>query len=43
MNVYVRKIVSALAQAGVRADVFTAQVTPSAEVVDVEPGFAWST
>jgi D-inositol-3-phosphate glycosyltransferase len=40
MNVYVRELVSALAQAGVQADVFTrrwAEDLP--EVVDVEPGF----
>ncbi|MDQ2650780.1 MAG: glycosyltransferase [Actinomycetota bacterium] len=40
MNVYVRELVSALAQAGVQADVFTRrwdEDTP--EVVDVEPGF----
>ena len=40
MNVYVRELVSALAQAGVQADVFTRRadhVTP--EVVEVEPGF----
>jgi len=40
MNVYVRELVSALAQAGVQADVFVRRWddhTP--EVVDVEPGF----
>jgi D-inositol-3-phosphate glycosyltransferase len=40
MNVYVRELVSALAQAGVQADVFTrrwAEDLP--EVVEVEPGF----
>ena len=40
MNVYVRELVSALAQAGVQADVFTRrwdETTP--EVVEVEPGF----
>ena len=40
MNVYVRELVSALAQAGVNADVFTRRwddATP--EVVEVEPGF----
>jgi D-inositol-3-phosphate glycosyltransferase len=40
MNVYVRELVSALAQAGVQADVFTRrwdEDTP--EIVDVEPGF----
>jgi D-inositol-3-phosphate glycosyltransferase len=40
MNVYVRELVSALAQAGVAADVFTRRwddTTP--DVVEVEPGF----
>lgn len=40
MNVYVRELVSALAQAGVQTDVFTRRsdrVPP--EVVEVEPGF----
>jgi D-inositol-3-phosphate glycosyltransferase len=40
MNVYVRELVSALAQAGVAADVFTRRwddITP--DVVEVEPGF----
>jgi D-inositol-3-phosphate glycosyltransferase len=40
MNVYVRELVSALAQAGVAADVFTRRwddATP--DVVEVEPGF----
>src|SRR5512134_637492 len=40
MNVYVRELVSALAQAGVAADVFTRRsddATP--EVVEIEPGF----
>jgi D-inositol-3-phosphate glycosyltransferase len=40
MNVYVRELVSSLAQAGVQADVFTRrwdEETP--EVVEVEPGF----
>src|SRR6187200_1533821 len=40
MNVYVRELVSALAQAGVQADVFTRRATADIpEVVDVEPGF----
>jgi D-inositol-3-phosphate glycosyltransferase len=40
MNVYVRELVSALAQAGVQADVFTRRVEADVpEVVDVEPGF----
>ena len=40
MNVYVRELVSALAQAGVQADVFTRRADIDApEVVDVEPGF----
>ena len=40
MNVYVRELVSALAQAGVQADVFTRRADADApEVVDVEPGF----
>ena len=40
MNVYVRELVSALAQAGVKADVFTRRWDDtSPEVVEVEPGF----
>jgi D-inositol-3-phosphate glycosyltransferase len=40
MNVYVRELVSALAQAGVQADVFTRRADAEVpEVVDVEPGF----
>jgi D-inositol-3-phosphate glycosyltransferase len=40
MNVYVRELVSALAQAGVQADVFTRRWDEaSPEIVDVEPGF----
>src|SRR5690349_13120099 len=40
MNVYVRELVSALAQAGVQADVFTRRSDLDVpEVVDVEPGF----
>ena len=40
MNVYVRELVSALAQAGVGADVFTRRWDDaSPAVVDVEPGF----
>jgi D-inositol-3-phosphate glycosyltransferase len=40
MNVYVRELVSALAQAGVRADVFVRRwSTDLPDVVDVEPGF----
>jgi D-inositol-3-phosphate glycosyltransferase len=40
MNVYVRELVSALAQAGVHADVFTRRWDEaSPEVVEVEPGF----
>jgi D-inositol-3-phosphate glycosyltransferase len=40
MNVYVRELVSALAQAGVQADVFTRRWDEaSPEVVEVEPGF----
>jgi D-inositol-3-phosphate glycosyltransferase len=40
MNVYVRELVSALAQAGVRSDVFTRRWSPDLpDVVDVEPGF----
>jgi D-inositol-3-phosphate glycosyltransferase len=40
MNVYVRELVSALAQAGVVADVFVRRWDDDApEVVDVEPGF----
>ncbi|HET6951846.1 MAG TPA: glycosyltransferase [Acidimicrobiales bacterium] len=40
MNVYVRELVSALAQAGVAADVYTRRwADDQPEVVDVEPGF----
>jgi D-inositol-3-phosphate glycosyltransferase len=40
MNVYVRELVSALAQAGVKADVFTRRADLDVpEVVEVEPGF----
>jgi len=40
MNVYVRELVSALAQAGVEADVFTRRWDDaSPEIVEVEPGF----
>jgi D-inositol-3-phosphate glycosyltransferase len=40
MNVYVRELVSALAQAGVAADVFTRRWDDaSPDVVEVEPGF----
>jgi D-inositol-3-phosphate glycosyltransferase len=40
MNVYVRELVSSLAQAGVQSDVFTRRWdTESPEVVEVEPGF----
>jgi D-inositol-3-phosphate glycosyltransferase len=40
MNVYVRELVSSLAQAGVAADVFTRRWDDdSPETVDVEPGF----
>ena len=40
MNVYVRELVSSLAQAGVQADVFTRRWAPDLpEVVEVEPGF----
>ncbi len=40
MNVYVRELVSALAQAGVRTDVFVRRWRDDLpEVVDVEPGF----
>jgi D-inositol-3-phosphate glycosyltransferase len=40
MNVYVRELVSSLAQAGVQTDVFTRRWdTTSPEIVDVEPGF----
>ncbi len=40
MNVYVRELVSALAQAGVQTDVFTRRSDlGSPEIVDVEPGF----
>lgn len=40
MNVYVRELVSALAQAGVEADVFVRRWDEEApEIVEVEPGF----
>ncbi|MET0727966.1 MAG: glycosyltransferase [Acidimicrobiales bacterium] len=40
MNVYVRELVSALAQAGVQADVFVRRWDDDApEIVEVEPGF----
>ncbi|MFZ6004265.1 MAG: glycosyltransferase [Actinomycetota bacterium] len=40
MNVYVRELVSALAQAGVQADVFVRRWDDdSPEIVEVEPGF----
>lgn len=40
MNVYVRELVSALAQAGVEADVFTRRWDDaSPDIVEVEPGF----
>ena len=40
MNVYVRELVSALAQAGVTSDVYTRRWTEDLpEVVEVEPGF----
>lgn len=39
MNVYVRELVSALAQAGVQADVFTRRWDDGPDVVEVEPGF----
>jgi D-inositol-3-phosphate glycosyltransferase len=40
MNVYVRELVSSLAQAGVQTDVFTRRWdAESPEIVDVEPGF----
>jgi D-inositol-3-phosphate glycosyltransferase len=40
MNVYVRELVSALAQAGVQADVFTRRGPDDGpEIVEVEPGF----
>src|SRR6476646_9860791 len=39
MNVYVRELVSALAQAGVPADVFTRRWEDGPEVVEVEHGF----
>ncbi len=40
MNVYVRELVSSLAQAGVQSDVFTRRWdAESPEVVEVEPGF----
>ncbi len=40
MNVYVRELVSSLAQAGVRSDVFVRRWRDDLpEVVEVEPGF----
>jgi Glycosyl transferase 4-like domain len=40
MNVYVRELVSALAQAGVTSDVYTRRWADDLpDVVDVEPGF----
>src|SRR6476620_8211258 len=40
MNVYVRELVSSLAQAGVRSTVFTRRCDDDVpDVVDVEPGF----
>lgn len=40
MNVYVRELVSALAQAGVTSDVYTRRWSPDLpEVIEVEPGF----
>jgi D-inositol-3-phosphate glycosyltransferase len=40
MNVYVRELVGALAQAGVRSEVYVRRWAPDLpEVVDVEPGF----
>src|SRR4051812_31471882 len=40
MNVYVRELVSSLAQAGVACDVFTRAWSPELpDVIDVEPGF----
>ncbi len=39
MNVYVREMVSALAQAGVQTDVFTRRWEDGPEIVEVEPGF----
>lgn len=40
MNVYVRELVGALAQAGVRTEVFVRRSTDDVpEVIDVEPGF----
>jgi D-inositol-3-phosphate glycosyltransferase len=40
MNVYVRELVAALAQAGVRSEVYVRRWAPELpEVVDVEPGF----
>ncbi len=39
MNVYVRELVSGLAQAGVDATVFVRRRAPVPEVVEVEPGF----
>ena len=40
MNVYVRELVSALAQAGVTSDVYTRRWADDLpEVIDVEPGF----
>lgn len=39
MNVYVRELVSALAQAGIDATVFVRRHNEAPDVVDVEPGF----
>ena len=40
MNVYVRELVGALAQAGVRTEVYVRRSTEDLpEIVDVEPGF----
>ena len=40
MNVYVRELVAALAQAGVRSEVYVRRWAPHLpDVVDVEPGF----
>ena len=39
MNVYIRELVSSLAQAGVDATVFVRRRNEAPEVVDVEPGF----
>jgi D-inositol-3-phosphate glycosyltransferase len=40
MNVYVRELVAALAQAGVRSEVYVRRASPDLpDVVDVEPGF----